>query len=127
MNINYNSFLNEKDALSFEQCGKIHQTILDGLGSDEEIIEIWQEFLKASMDYAYTRSLWLLWERSTRQEKDSGRTAQHEKVIYNIKLLRRYMEHAGQDVDCLKEIEDNRKRIGDFACYIAYIYAVNAR
>lgn len=127
MSINYKSFLNDKDALSFERCGEIHEAILNGLRNDEEMLEIWQELLKASMNYAYTRSLWLLSEPSTRRDKDDERTAQHEKVIYNIILLSRYMQQAGQDIDFLIRIMENRKQIGDFASYLAYIYALNAR
>ena len=69
----------------------------------------------------------LLWEREERQQKDEGRTAKHERVIYCLKLLSRYLGQEGVDVSWFDAIEDNRKQIGDFACYIAYIYSINAR
>ena len=33
----------------------------------------------------------------------------------------------GNDVAWFEKFNDDRKRIGDFACYVAYIYALNAR
>lgn len=92
MEITYNSFLSEKTSLSFEDSQKIHQDILSTLGHDQEVLHVWQDFLEASMEYAYTRSRWLLLERAERQENDSRRTTQHNKVIYTLKLLSRYLE-----------------------------------
>ena len=60
-------------------------------------------------------------------KKDEGRTAKHERVIYCLKLPSRYLGQEGVDVSWFDSIEDNRKQIGDFACYIAYIYSINAR
>ena len=97
------------------------------MGTEPDILEIWHDFLKASMDYAHTRSQWLLWESAERREKDESRTAQHEIVIYNFKLLSRNMEQSSEVVNYLKEIENNRKQIGDFVSYLAYIYAINSR
>ena len=125
--INYEAFLSAKDALTFEECQNIHQTILNNIGNDEEILEVWSEFLQASISYAHIRSQWLLWEREERQQKDEGRTAKHERVIYCLKLLRRYLGKESVDISWFDAIEDNRKQIGDFACYIAYIYSINAR
>ena len=125
--INYEAFLSAKDALTFEECQNIHQTILNNTGNDEEILEVWSEFLQASISYAHIRSQWLLWEREERQQKDEGRTAKHERVTYCLKLLSRYLGQEGVDVSWFDAIEDNRKQIGDFACYIAYIYSINAR
>ncbi len=59
--------------------------------------------------------------------KSVSRTAKHERVIYCLKLLSRYLGQEGVDVSWFDAIEDNRKQIGDFACYIAYIYSINAR
>ncbi len=86
-NINYSTFLSSKDALTFEECQNIHQTILNNIGNDEEILEVWSDFLQASISYAHIRSQWLLWEREERQQKDEGRTAKHERVIYCPHLL----------------------------------------
>ena len=36
-NINYSAFLSAKDALTFEECQNIHQTILNNIGHDVEI------------------------------------------------------------------------------------------
>ena len=43
-NINYSTFLSAKDALTFEECQKIHQTILNNIGNDEEIFRSMADF-----------------------------------------------------------------------------------
>ena len=67
---------------------------------------------------------------STREEKlanDESRTVTHNKVIYQLKILKGLASEQGNDVAWFEQFNDDRKRIGDFACYVAYIYALNAR
>ena len=58
--INYEAFLSAKDALTFEECQNIHQTILNNIGNDEEILEVWSEFLQASISYITSKISYLL-------------------------------------------------------------------
>lgn len=44
-----------------------------------------------------------------------------------LKLVVRYLASEGADSSWFDEIESDRKKIGDFANYITYIYAVNGR
>lgn len=44
-----------------------------------------------------------------------------------LKLVVRYLASEGVDSSWFDEIESDRKKIGDFANYITYIYAVNGR
>lgn len=51
------------------------------------------------------------------------RTVTHNKVIYQLKILKGLASEQGNDVAWFEQFNDDRKRIGDFACYVAYIYA----
>ena len=77
--------------------------------------------MQASISYAHIRSQWLLWEREERQQKDEGRTAKHERVIYCLKLLSRYLGQEGVDVSWFDAIEDNRKANRRF-CLLYSLY-----
>ncbi|MDY2776597.1 MAG: hypothetical protein SOV02_08915 [Streptococcus infantarius] len=126
--VSYQDFISEKDSLDFEVCSSYYQTLLDALQShDEEGTEYWNEFISASVDYAKTRGEWLLLSREEKQAKDEARTVKHNKVIYTLKIFIAYSQQKGFAIDWFETIKDNRKQIGDLACYIAYVYAVNAR
>ena len=71
-------------------------------------------------------SLLFLVERFFRSD-DESRTVSHNKVIYQLKILKGLASEQGNDVAWFEQFNDDRKRIGDFACYVAYIYALNAR
>ena len=60
----------------------------------------------------------MLIEWAERQEINSKRTTQHNKVIYTLKLLSWYLEQVGKDIQLFKDIEDDRKQIGEFASYM---------
>ncbi|WP_294187580.1 hypothetical protein [uncultured Clostridium sp.] len=42
-------------------------------------------------------------------------------------MLSRYLQKADKDITWREQLGDERKRIGDFACYIAFIFELNAR
>ena len=64
---------------------------------------------------------------------DSRRTSAHDSVIMHINMLARYLKMQGSETawrDVLgdeKEDPSNRKRIGDFGCYLAFVNALAAR
>lgn len=124
----YQTFLDEKNALSFEHCQAYHQKILNAVNKgDSEFEEYWLDFVKNAIEYSKIRSNWFLISRNERQETDESRTNKHNQVIYSLKLVTRYIASRGADSSWFSEIEKDRQQIGDFANYIAYIYAVNSR
>ena len=59
--------------------------------------------------------------------KDDTRTTKHNKFIYTLKIFIGYSKQKGYEFPWFESIKDNRKQLGDFACYVSYVYAVNAR
>ena len=105
----------------------IHAEMLAELGADMEALELYNELMKVATRYAAIRANWLLLSREEKNEQDSGRTSCHNSVIIHFNMLARYLKQQGNTAawrDKLGYEEDdpyNRKAIGDFACYLAFV------
>ena len=106
----------------------------NGLHSLGTPTDDWAKGLEAALKLIRARqpSARIIWTTST-PLKDPGRTAFHDSVILNFNMLGRYLSgtgHAAEWRETLGYEEDdpmNRKRIGDFACWIAFVAGINAR
>ncbi|MCK1236786.1 hypothetical protein MX003_03585 [Streptococcus uberis] len=126
--ISYQNFLKEKDSLSFEVCTNYFQDLIIAVNqTDEDSLLYWNDFISASVDYSQARGEWLLLSREEKHAKDDMRTTKHNKFIYTLKIFIAYSKQKGYDFPWFESIKENRKQLGDLACYISYIYAVNAR
>lgn len=126
--ISYQNFLKEKDSLSFEVCTNYFQDLIIAVNqTDEDSLLYWNDFISASVDYSQARGEWLLLSREEKHAKDDMRTTKHNKVIYTLKIYIAYSKQRGNVFPWFEEIKDNRKQLGDLACYVSYVYAINAR
>ncbi|HFI0446504.1 TPA: hypothetical protein ACGOW0_000899 [Streptococcus suis] len=124
----YNDFTSEKGHLAFEECQTIHNEILASSDkNNSEFLDYWKEFLSSCVSYAEARGKWFLLSKEERMDFDSKRTTIHNKVIFNLKIIKALANEKGKDTTWFDKFQDERKRIGDFACYLAYVYGVNAR
>ena len=111
----------------------IHTEILAEIGADADALELYDELMKVATRYAAIRTNWLLFSREEKNEQDSGRTSCHNSVITHFNMLARYLKQQGKTTAWRDELgyeEDdpyNRKTIGDFTCYLAFVNGVNAR
>lgn len=129
----YEEYLREPKSLTVEEMQALHRAMLEELGDDEDAWDLYRDLVQAAVDYAAVRAQWQLYSYAERSEKDPGRTAFHDSVILNFNMLGRYLSgtgHAAEWRETLGYEEDdpmNRKRIGDFACWIAFVAGINAR
>lgn len=124
----YDDFTSEIGHLSFQDCQSIHQKILEAADKNDEVFQnYWHQLTEACVEYTQARGEWWTLTKEERQERDSSRTTKHEKVIFNLKIVRTIIEKNAGDTSWYDTFKDDRKRIGDFACYITYVYAINAR
>lgn len=128
----YQDFTKKSSALDFEQAGAIYQQLVDLVElAGREAEELWADFLDVSVTYTARRARWLLLSRAEKVAVDNQRTNEHDAVIYTLTVVKRYLEQADLPTDWYEELTLNsvqaRKRIGDFACYVGYVYGVNAR
>ena len=124
----YDDFKNEKEIMSFSEAEQIYSNLLNSSNQlDKEFQEEWTTFVLLCVEYASARGKCLTLSREEKLANDEARTVTHNKVIYQLKLLKGLANEQGNDVSWFEKFNDDRKRIGDFACFVAYIYALNAR
>ena len=85
------------------------------------------QVLRTAIRYANIRAEWFLMTTVERLEVDRQRTAAHDAVIDAVNILSRSMAKAGQDNDWRRVLGENRKDIGDFACFLVAHLGVLAR
>lgn len=124
----YKSYLNERNSISFEESEEIYERILAEINfKNSDAKELYDDLINHVLQYAGIRSKWLTFTREERMDKDQGRTMKHNLVISSFNVLSRYLEKIGKDISWHSQLGNERKRIGDFACYIAFIYGLNGR
>lgn len=129
----YEEYLDMEKTLTFEDMQDIHSQMIADVGTDADAVEIYVELIDASTKYADMRAKWLMLDREKRIEIDSRRTSCHDSVIVKFNMLARYVRMQGRDAQWRDRLGDenenpyNRKRVGDFACYLVFINSLNAR
>ena len=129
----YEEYLKQPKAITFGKMQIFHAEMLAEIGADVDALELYDELIKIATRYAAIRANWLLLSREEKSEQDSGRTSCHNSVITHFNMLARYLKQQGKAAawrDKLGYEEDdlyNRKAVGDFACYLAFVNGINAR
>lgn len=127
----YKEYLKEPKAISFEECLKIHELMVSEL--DEDTVEDYDELVEKCAEYARMRAEWTYHDHAWKADHDSLRTSKHDVVIIKFDQLARWLKKCGKEAawrDMLGYEEDspyNRKRIGDFACFLVFVQGINAR
>ena len=85
------------------------------------------DLIKAAIRYARIRTDWKTMTLDERKEKDNERTFAHNAFIDACNILSRNMVKAGEDIAWRQMMSDNRKEIGDFACFLHCILGIEAR
>ncbi|PIO78104.1 hypothetical protein [Streptococcus parauberis] len=124
----YDDFKNEKGIILFSEAEQIYSNLINSSNQlDKEFQEEWTTFVLLCVEYASARGKWLTLSREEKLANDEARTVTHNKVIYQLKLLKGLANEQDNDITWFESFNDDRKRIGDFACYVAYIYSINGR
>jgi hypothetical protein len=84
------------------------------------------ELLTMAVRYARLRTDWQLADLQSRREIDRHRTAVHDALIDACNILSRNMTESGEDSSWRASLND-RKEIGDFACYVHCFLGLAAR
>lgn len=120
-------------ALALADMVRLHREMLEAIGEDEDGLELYDELLEKAVEYANIRARWSRMSRSMKQEADEGRTAKHDSLIVKCNQLARYLKQQGRDISWREELgyeeerRANRKRIGDMACYLAFVNGLLSR
>lgn len=130
--MNYENYKKQRDILSLDEMEQIWTELLDSLDlKNSDCEELFNDFLDSVVSYAVERIQWnTVYEREDRMENDRGRTIIHDGLITTLNILARFLRNElGKDTSWRDKLgdESHRKRIGDFACYVAFCYGINAR
>lgn len=127
----YDDYLQMKESLTLEEADLIYREMLSSC-TDEEEKELCKEAVAAAVRYNGFRTEWNQYDVKEKADKDSSRTSCHDKFIICLNRLSRYLAQAGirshwRDLLGDEKEPYKRKRIGDYAAYIALFEALNAR
>lgn len=132
----YKKYLETFLAISLKEADQCFTELFDVVKNnnlDETLQEIYIDFIRACCRYSTIRAEWAVLSKEERMEKDPSRTSAHDRVIDTHKVLARYMNKNGLPTEWYEIIgyddkeKMSRKRIGDFACYIALFLGLDSR
>lgn len=124
----YESYLKEQNSITFEEAKKIYNELLTEMNfKDDDCKDLWDSLMENIIKYVNIRSKCLIISQTERLESDKGRTDTHNSLISCFNALQRYIQINKGNNNWRNELGQERKRIGDFACYIAYVYSLNSR
>ena len=78
------------------------------------------------------RAAWTVHDNQWRNEHDKTRTIYHDDVLAAFNILARYLEKEGRNTAWMDTLGRSgkgldRKRVGDFACFLTFIQGINGR
>lgn len=123
----YEDYKSMPGSLTPEEMAGLHKQILDDAKLDADSADLFKNVFAAAVKYSQSRAGWPLWDREKRMEEDSARTSRHNQVIDSLNILARYLKAQGKAAMWRDVLGKDRKRIGDFACYLVFVGSLNAR
>ena len=91
------------------------------------LADLRQDLVEAAVRYARLRVDWLLADPEKQASIGSDRSASHNAFIATCDILSRNMGKIGEDISWRKLLGEDRKRIGDFACFVHCRLGISAR
>lgn len=113
--------------LSYAEAKEIYYDMKENLDHrDGDLMELYvYDMIVRAVRYAHIRAGWNALSREQKAEKDSARASAHDAFIVALNIVARIQEEAGSR--WRERLTEDRKRIGDFACYLALFEAIRAR
>ena len=86
-----------------------------------------RELLATAIRYAHIRASWQLASVEEQKEMNLARRAAHNVLIDACNILSRRMAATGEDISWRAMLGDDRREIGDFACWLHAILGIRSR
>ena len=83
--------------------------------------------IKSAIKYAHIRAEWCFLSQEEKNELEDERRIAHDALISNCDTLARNMMNNGEDNSWRTLLGNDRKRIGDFACFVHALIGIEAR
>jgi len=91
------------------------------------LAQLRRELFQSAVRYAHLRAEWYLSSQERRREMSPARTAAHDALIASCNALSRNMSGLNEPVGWRESLGDDRREIGDFACYLHCFFGVASR
>ena len=115
-----------ENVLSYAEAKEIYGTINAHLNrTDADMVGLYQDMVARAIRYAHIRAGWAALTREQKRDQDAGRTSAHDAFIASLNIIARTEGEVG--AAWKERLSDDRKRIGDFACYIALFEGIGSR
>ena len=110
--------------LQYDDAKRLYEEIEAKMADnkDQDLQELYEDFLKAAAEYAKTRLSWSFMDMDAKRQDDGSRTIKHNGFISILTAICRNL-----GIDGAAELMPERKSQGDFACYIALLLALKQR
>lgn len=127
--ITYENYLNENDSITWEECRSIYMDIVGQIQKkkDSKAEALFKEMQQRAITYGTIRANWFNLSFGERAEADADRTRKHDLFIKAKSNLATYMYEQKMDIDWEDKLGTQRKRIGDFACYMVFLISLQER
>ena len=113
--------------MDFEASGEIVAILTEACRNNKLLSELLIDLLNAANRYARIRVDWYMADGNQRRIMDQNRSRAHNVFIDHCNILARNMAERGIDATWRSRLGDDRKAIGDFACYIHAYIGIMAR
>lgn len=94
---------------------------------ESELTALSRELFQKALEYARIRAQWMMMTLDQRKEIDQRRTLAHNAFIDACNIMSRNMAKNDEDNSWRANLGDDRKNIGDFACYIHCFLGIDAK
>ncbi len=132
--ISYQDYLDKfADHMDISEANDIYEKLYDQLDfQDEDIAEFYETLVERAGAYAGMRLRWSVMETGERLAEDDERTRLHNAYLNALSMMRTVLDKKGKSVEWYsmlgEDIEKrNRKRAGDFACYLVLFRSLGER
>ena len=125
----YETYLKQPDALKMEDALRIYTEMTECISkcSAEDKMEFWNEFLMNAAEYTNIRNRWETMSLEEKIEQDKSRSLCHEGFMTSLNIISRLAKQEDIDISWWEELGQDRKRRGDFACFVTYITGISNR
>jgi hypothetical protein len=129
----FQSYKDMNDILTISQMQSMLDNMIALSKKDTELQEYYNEFITRSIKYAAIRANWELYSLSEKSDNDRYRTSVHDSVILSLKFFVRIAQSYNYDVEWCRALQDDdkvnfkRRLVGDLACYVSFVTALNNR
>lgn len=112
--------------LTYQEAKEIYETIQENLDrTDPDIVGLYNDMVAYAIQYAHIRAGWNALTVEKKRDTDDARTKKHDAFIASVNIVARTQGTIG--AAWRQQLSDDRKRIGDLACYIALFEGPEAR